>query len=162
MVRSGCRREAASHWNKKEKLHAALPRPRPWLWTVVMIATMFRGLPALCPASRPSATREPLHTFTLWWRLRGYRVPTPRPCHLAPHISLVSWTGIQEGRLWAFWLEIFKFDQMTSHITSTLIEIKPLRPEISWCPPSARAGRVAPLLPLFTSGLAWLGVTWPS
>ena len=28
--------------------------------------------------------------------------------------------------------------------------------------PLDRAGRVAPLLPLFTSGLAWLGVTWPS
>ena len=65
------------------------PGPRPWLWTVVMIATMFRGLPALCPASRPSASREPLHTFTLWWWLRGYWVPTPRPCHLACHMQLL-------------------------------------------------------------------------
>ena len=164
MVGSGCRRGAASHWNKKEKLHAALPRPQALAVDsgddCDYVPRLAGALPRVT-AQRDQGAAPYFHSLVTAPGLPSADTAplSPRPAHFT---GMVSWTGIQEGRLWAFWLEIFKFDQMTSHITSTLIEIKPLRPEISWCPPSARAGRVAPLLPLFTSGLAWLGVTWPS
>ena len=99
VVGSGCRRGAASHWNKKEKLWAALPRPRLGTVWSVDSGDDCDYVPRLAGAGlRVTAQREhravPLHTFTLWWRLWGYRVATPRPSSPRPayHISLVSWT----------------------------------------------------------------------
>ena len=69
VVRSGCRRGAASHWNKKEKLWAALPRPRLGTVWSVDSGDDCDYVPRLAGAGlRVTAQREhravPLHTFT--------------------------------------------------------------------------------------------------